>query len=202
MTDGDDKRFALAIGTLAEAFQRSITAATIGAYRLGLSDLAIEVIEKAAAHAIRRCRFMPSAAEIRQLAAADEPSPEDRAVRAWSAVMGCLGRFDYYASVEFDDPCIHATIRTLGGWLRFWERLEGESRKWLRKEFEKTYLALLRTGWGPGDGGYLPGSHELNNRLHGFELPAIQRISTGVPAALPAPVRQQSQQRQVTHDKG
>ena len=162
----DAERFAIVMNALGAAFNRPITPAVLTAYEMGLEGLAIEEIEGAAKRALRTCKFMPTPAELRELAGGLKP--EDQAVLAWQAAVRAVEDYGWYRSVQFEDAAITATIRSLGGWQRFCERCGGEEEKWLRKEFLTTYASYRRTGVSPEAAMPMVGEFERQNRLMGF----------------------------------
>jgi len=176
-----DERFAAAVTTLGEAFRQQVTSVTIRAYEIGLKGIPLAAIEQAIAAAIGRCRFMPVPCELRQLAG--ELGPEDRAIKAWDAFTKALHTHGWYASVDFDDSLINATVRNLGGWMPLIDRMEAEGDKWTRKDFERVYASLAKTGINESDAQPLVGFHEQNNRFLGYSeavKPPV-RITTNLP---------------------
>lgn len=161
MTHSDRKRLALCVGALGEAYRQPVTEATIRAYEMGLDDVPIATLEHAAKRALRERKFMPTVAELRELAG--EQTPADRAVIAWTAALNAHAVHGYYGSVCFDDPAVNATIRAMGGWERFDERLEAEGRTWLGKEFDRIYQAYCRRGVTRSEGAALGGYHNRMN---------------------------------------
>lgn len=132
------------VGYLSEAFGRSVSVATIEAFVVGLADIPDEALERAGVQSLRTSKFMPSIAELRELAGVTAIA--DRAVLAWDAVLKSLSHGPYQ-HVDFDDGVINATIRHLGGWPEFYGRLSGsEQEKWTRKEFIDAYRSLSRAG--------------------------------------------------------
>jgi hypothetical protein len=167
MLEKDRPRFALCLNAAAATFRVEVTKPLAHGYWLGLSALPIEVVERAFAIAMERCRFMPTPAELRELVCEPEAKPDDRAVKAWMAFERAVVDHGGYASVQFDDPITTATIRALGGWQRCCGLPPEEFDTWLRKDFMKTYAALCRTGVGPEACLPLGGIHESNNMLSG-----------------------------------
>lgn len=167
------------VACLCEAFSRTPSQATYMAYEIGLKDLPISAISRAAERALRESRFMPSPAELRELSG--ETTKEDRAVLAWTALQSHV-YLGPYKHVDFDDPFTNAAIRSLGGWPTFLSRFSGsESEKWLRKEFIDTYRAVHRSGCNGEAARSLPGlsggSFSDGRRYE----PTIQRIALGLP---------------------
>lgn len=180
MDKSDLTKLVQLVACLCESFGRTPSKVTYLAYEIGLSDLSIEAITKAVERALRESRFMPSAAELRELAG--EATKEDRAVLAWTALLKHI-HLGPYKHVDFDDPFTNATIRSLGGWPTFLSRFSGaDAEKWLRKEFIDTYRAFHRSGITGEAAKPLPG---LSGGSYGdgtnYE-PPIVRITTGLPS--------------------
>jgi hypothetical protein len=74
-----------------------------------------------------------------------EPTPEARALMAYGAAASAVQSAGGYHSVAFDDPIIHGAIRLMGGWPRFCSWPESELQ-WRKREFERAYTTLCRTG--------------------------------------------------------
>lgn len=196
MEKNDDVRFVELMTILAASFRQEVGQATLEGYSIGLGDTPIDAIELAVKRAIRECKFFPSVSELRELAG--EMRPEVRAVKAWDAF--CLGTIHhgYYASVDFDDRVINATVRNLGGWMPLLDRIEQEGDVWVRKEFERVYTAMMSAGVSGSEACPLLGFHEQGNRANGY-LDAIgepQKVLTGLPPhrqgvlAAPIPARE------------
>ncbi len=195
------KRFTELIAGMAATFRQEATQALYEGYRIGLGDLPIEAIEQAVARGIRGCRFMPTAAELRELAG--EMLPEHRAVIAWGVVVGQMGHTDHYDSVDFDDPIVNATIRNLNGGDRAWEDwpsfLEDHGYQWARKDFERVYVALAKSGVTGEAGSPLIGFLDRDNSSKGYHgsVKGPLKIACGLPAhrpgvvGLPAPTAAQ-----------
>lgn len=163
---------------LAEAFGRKTTGATFEVYSIALGDLTDEQVDAASTRAARTCRFMPSPAELRQLAGV--LTDDDRAVVAWGHVERSI-RLGPYAHVDFDDRAINATVRSLGGWVVFLARFTGaEAEKWVRHEFLKAYASWCRAGVGDELGAILPGLCEASVAGGKVAPPRIEFVATGL----------------------
>lgn len=172
-------KFTDLITALAATFNREADEATFLGYEMALSDLSIEAVELAVQKAVRQCHFMPTGAELRELAG--DVGPKERAVIAFGCVAETIKRHGYYDSVSFDDPLINAAIRNLGGWERV-SLIEDheEFDKWFRKEFERVYIALCRTGASAEACKPLMGHYDKANGHAGYEQKAPLRIATGL----------------------
>lgn len=184
MLESDRKNFVTAIAAMAATFRQEGTEAIYEGYWVGLSDLDWPAVKLAVTRAIRECEFMPSAAELRKKAGAI--SPADRAIKAWDALNKAVTRYGYYDSVDFDDKLINATVRSMGGWMRLSERYKTDDEKWIRKDFERIYESLMRSGVSAEAIGPLLGFHEQNNRgRYDDHVPTVKMIATGLPPHLP-----------------
>ena len=167
MNASERKRFAMAVGVLGETYGRQITEVTIRAYEIGMAGIPIQAIESAVNRAVTEKKFMPVPAELRELAG--EMRPEDRAVKAWAAVQVAMRGHDYYDTVVFDDPVTTATVRHLWhDWIQFSEVLATTDEVWMRKDFERVYCSLMRTGIGQELTRPLIGFFERENALNGY----------------------------------
>lgn len=183
MTNDEKPKFVLAIEALAASFRAEVTEAMFEGYWLALDDLDLNAVGRAVKRAMRECKFMPSARELRELAG--ELRSEHRAVLAWDAFESAVIRHGGYASVDFDDPLINATIRHLGGWRRVCELSGKEFDTFLKKDFERVYAALCASGVASDRCTPLLGIHASENALNGFPAPKPAKVLTGLPS-LPA----------------
>lgn len=199
-----NETIAKVVALLCEAFGRKPTPATFEVFAVALSDLSDQQVDAAGGIAARRCKFMPTPAELREFAGA--VSADDRGIIAWQAVERALP-LGPYRHVCFDDPCVNAAIRNLGGWVTFLARLtNAEAEKWARVEFLKAYAAFYRAGVGEDAGAALPGLAEcevVDGRLcmpqpvtveTGLEVDSVPRLAA--PRAPYRPRLSQSQEPQ------
>lgn len=168
-----------AVGVLGETFGRKATDITLAAYTIGLGGLTPQQVETATGKALRSCKFMPTPAELRELAG--ELKLTDRGEIAWAAFEKAVTHHGGYRSVCFDDPAINATVQSLGGWCACCEMPAGEFDSFLRPKFLKAYEAHCRAGRGAGA---MAGTFARENSLGGFDRQEIHLIETGL-APLP-----------------
>jgi hypothetical protein len=176
------------VTVLAEAFGRKLTKTTIEAYAIGLRGLSDQQIKKASEAAIQSCKFMPSPAELRELAGVARVS--DRAELAWLALESAMGRLGAYKSVDFDDRVTNAVIRSLGGWQALFE-VESKDWEFYRGKFLKSYEALSRAGVGDQQSAPLLGLFDQENMKNGFGAKPPVLIATGIPGAGPRGIEDQ-----------
>lgn len=181
MKNSDRAQFGLAVSALAAVFRQEPTEALLEGYWMGLSDLELGSVQQAIARAMRSARFMPVVVELRELAG--EMPPAVRAVKAWDAFGRGVAKHGVYASVDFDDAVINATVRNLGGWEVVLVQMEEEGNKWVRKDFERIYSALATSGISPDAGEPLIGIRDRTNCLHGHRqaIKPPAKVLTGLP---------------------
>jgi len=199
------------IAMLCEAFARKPTKAMFMAYEAGLQGLSSAQLKVACLTSLQQNRqFMPSPGELRELGLSDGVGFESVSSRAWDCLCGGIRLVGSSGSPNFEDALINAVVRHFGGWERVCGMPTDEFEKWFRKDFEKIYLQLLRTGCSEDLRRPLVGSIERENSVyHGlpnprtgriYELPAVVSVPAGyaprVPS-LPAPERKLSDVPQI-----
>lgn len=154
-----------------------------------LNDLDAETVRRAIILTLRDYQYagFPPVGLVRKHAGATQSTlaVQDRSTVAWAALKAAVASVGGYRSVQFDDPLVTATIRALGGWVRFCDCEAGEKFDvWLRKEFDATYRALMATGIGAEQATPLAGILEVDNSLNGYEAdPALTAtVATRLPA--------------------
>lgn len=180
------ERITLVVSALASAFNREADEALFLAYTMGLSDLSVASINKAATRAMRECKFMPTPAELRELSG--ELKLTDRAEIAWACFDRAVTQHGGYRSVCFDDPAINATIQNLDGWTACCEMPAHEFDSFLRPKFLKAYEAHCRAGRGAGS---LAGTFARENALGGYGGSRVVLITTGLKALPGMPLLKQ-----------
>lgn len=140
-SQGNSTQLLTLLEGLMQSHQIEPTEAMLQVYTLALGDLTPEQVQSAVMRAIREVPRMPRPAELRELAGVNVGS-DTKAIEAWDDVQRAVP-IGSYKWLDFGDQRINATIRNLGGWPNFLQRLDGaESEKWARHEFLKTYAAI------------------------------------------------------------
>ena len=75
-------------------------------------------------------------------------SGEDHALESLMKVEKAMDEHGAYATVVFDDPAIHATIQSLGGWVKACRQTEYEFT-WWKKDFRERYQMIEQRGLPP-----------------------------------------------------
>ena len=179
MLETDRPQFAQAITALASSFRSETDEALLEGYWWALDDLELVAVQRAIRAAMRQCKFMPAAVELRELAGG--MSPASRAIVAWEKFAGAVSRHGAYETITFDDHAINATIRNLGGWIKVCDLPGDEFDKWLRKDFERVYQAYLQTGTSAEAGAPLLGIFDQENGRQGYDQREPVVVLTGLP---------------------
>ena len=176
MATAFDAAVAQCVGVLAESFGKTASKTMIDGYRMGLSGLTAEHVKLATATALQKCKFMPSAAELRELAGVVRV--EDRAEIAWIAFDKAITEHSVYKTICFDDAVINAVVRSLGGVAVIVE-MSDEQYQFLRARFLKAYVAIARAGVGAEGASPLLGYFDQVNGTNGKH---VVLVKTGLPA--------------------
>jgi hypothetical protein len=161
-----------AIATLCEVFNRTPTPATFAAYEIGLSGISPQAVERAVANGLQRWKFMPSPAEIREIAITGGGSFESAADRAFTVLQDAVRRHGSDCSVNFEDGAINAAVRRLGGWWQCCDQPKQQFEVWYRKGFIATYTAILREGATEEERRHHVGRMEVaNQKWEGLPMP-------------------------------
>ena len=143
-SSADKRRLIELIGMLCAAFDVEADRPRLMAYELALSDMELGDIETACSRALRESKFMPKPRELRELGGhIDDAS---RGVLAWNVVLRAIQKVGANSSVDFDDPLINATIRSMGGWTELATQENPELHKWQSQRFTETYKRLAAVG--------------------------------------------------------
>jgi len=176
----NDKRACIeALTALAAAFRAEGDEAFFAGYWMALDDLPLSAVQTAVRRAVRECKFMPSARELRDLTG--EVGVSARAMIAWDAVNAAIGRIGGYRSVDFDDPVTTAVVRHLGGWQALCDKTADELDNFVRKDFERAYAGYWQTGVTSQQAAPLLGISAQLNALHGHDVNPPERVAVGLP---------------------
>ena len=163
MKPQEKANFTKMILATAEYYEKDLGKNGLEIYWQGLIDLEFEAISKAvAAHTKDPAtgKWMPKVSEIRDRLC----RPAKTSIIAWAQVEDAYCKYNYYATVQFEDGVINSVIRDLGGWP--WLCSQNLEEPWTQKEFERRYTAYKGQGYEINEP--LPGFHEIHNRNGGF----------------------------------
>lgn len=182
--EGEERNKTLTL--LAEILNHKLSPAAIGLFIRATEDIGQAEFRAGCNRAANEARFFPKPSELRAFcgcSAVASLTAADRSVVAWAAIKASVATHGGYATVEFDDPLVTAAVRSLGGWPRICDTEAGESFDvWLRKDFERTYAALMATGITGEQAAPLAGLCDISNSATGHDSRlAARMIQTGLP---------------------
>ena len=162
------------------------------------SDLTAEQFQAGIVETLRTNTFagLPPIGLIRQNAIGRQPAEQDRSLLAWDRVLEAIREHGGYQTVKFDDPAVHAAIRSCGGWVALCEQPTEQMVTWTKKAFCDAYRAHVASGLLTASAAArLPGIIAADRARDGYDEPAQVEVETHLPpvkikvAENPEPVR-------------
>lgn len=162
MIEADQKAFGQVIVVLAEAFGERLSPERLALYFNALSDLTLDLVNRAAEKAARECRFFPKPVELRELVLG---SADDAATRAWEIVLESVRAAACWDSIYLEDGFIGAAIvAVFAGWVECSDQVTKLSPEMVTAK-RKEFIAAYRNAQNADRSiNYLAGYHEINNR--------------------------------------
>lgn len=134
------QRKGVAIGALAELYGRKLSVASVKLFVMAAAGLTDEQFECAAGSMAQKSKFMPTPAELIELARNDGVSYEAKATLAFEELDEALTR----NKPSLMSPLVAAVARQLGGFQCLREMPLKEFATWKRKDFLAAYLAIAK----------------------------------------------------------
>ena len=139
------QRFANAMKTASMAMDKPLDAERIRIYWNYLSEYPIEDVESAFSHCIKRNNWFPKIAELIELMAPKDETPDQEAIREWDRAVLLLR--DSRNAVS-QNPIAERVVSDLGGWLSLGRKTTDEL-VWVQKEFVRRYVSGVETNIAP-----------------------------------------------------
>jgi len=163
------KEFYKALVSLAELFDKSLTANVQELYFAALADLSLDDAREACKRASQQCKFFPKPVELRELVSG---TGSEQADQAWEWLLGALrdGAGQYHSCFVEDGALAAAITRCWGGIVEAFNALRslGPDEPMYasqRKSYVAAYTSCLREQCSPR---YFAGISELANRCMSF----------------------------------
>ena len=182
-----ETELATALAPMVTLIGKPMTREQIQAWHLMLDDLDVATVRRGVISTMRDYQYagFPPVGVVRKNCGATigNITSQDRATIAWATVKAAVATHGGFATVAFDDPITTATIKALGGWVRVCDTEAGEAFDvWLKKDFEKTYSALMVAGVNAEQTQPLAGLCDIANGAGGHdERESVRVVSTGLP---------------------
>lgn len=178
--------FKATIGVLIATVGKSMPDEMVAAWYLMLQELTAEQLERGIVVTLRTHQYagFPPIGTIWENsigAAGRVVNLETRAMVAWDRVLTAIRVQGGYRTVEFDDPIIHATVRSLGGWVQLTDATSEDLSRFIQPKFVKMYSALAQYGITEAEAAPLFGLIDTANTKAGYELGEVVAIATGLP---------------------
>lgn len=151
-----------------------------------VSDLTAEQFQAGIVETLRTNTFagLPPIGLIRQNATGKQPAEQDRSLLAWDRVLEAIREHGGYQTVRFDDPAIHAAIRSCGGWVVLCEQPTEQMITWTKKAFCDAYRAHVASGLlTAAAAARLPGIISADRARDGYDEPSPVEVETHLPPA-------------------
>lgn len=142
MNESQKPEFADFMTQVLAFFKQDVSDFTLDVWWFACQQYTMEQVKKALSqHATDpdQGRFAPKPADITRILGGTKT---DQSMIAWSKAYGAIGPVGAYRSVVFDDPAIHATIESMGGWVKFC-RMDQKELSFLQTQFCKQYQAYV-----------------------------------------------------------
>ncbi len=130
---------------VADYYRESVSETVLGFWIRGLGKFSFEEISVAFERWMMANDRMPRISNIVEIL---DGTGEDRALAALLKVERAMEEHGGYATVVFDDPVIHATIQSLGGWLKACRQTDYDFT-WWKKDFQERYRHFDQYGLPP-----------------------------------------------------
>lgn len=134
------KRKKIAIVALAELFGRKLTEASVNLFVLASGGLTDEQFERAAAVVAQKSKFMPTPAELIEIASSDGVGYAAKAQLAFEELNEALAQ----NKPSLMSPLVAAICRQIGGFQILRAMDLNEFNTWKRKDFLASYETLIR----------------------------------------------------------
>lgn len=166
MNANERKKVSDAIIATADLFGRKFSDAGARMYLAVLDDLNADAVLSAMAECAKTSKFMPTPAEVRERVSGGNVA--DRASLAWDIYERAVRMEGPYRTVQFLDPYIGLTVKSLGGWQKCCEIPEHIFDVHHRKDFERVYGVFARRAGDP-ESPVLVGIHDMTNNRMGYD---------------------------------
>ena len=171
MEASDRPAFAGILKGYLDAFGRRASDVLIDAFWSTCSGMTLEEFAQACHRIVRdEDQYQPPAAVLGAAAVEGE--------QAWIQVQDAIRQCGANRCVRFEDPAIHAAIRSLGGWVTLC-RMDDESFKFARRDFLLSFKLFRRQGVTFEGFPFLEGAQRAAIALGGGVPPAPSRVEGG-----------------------
>ena len=178
MQKKDKVKFLEVLTSLSDLYDAPLSQGSISLYWETLKVLSLDGFIAASKHHAETSKWMPKPSDFLDAAKKGSMNLEERSAMAWLGVVSAVRSVGSNRGVNFDDPLIHATIRSLGGWANLCRSKTQYFNSTVRAAFLKTYEHMSRCA----ENGTVLGTLGSLEPLYGAEKNSdMIEISTGLP---------------------
>ena len=178
MQKKDKVKFLEVLTSLSDLYDAPLSQGSISLYWETLKVLPLDGFIAASKHHAETSKWMPKPSDFLDAAKKGSMNLEERSAMAWLGVVSAVRSVGSNRGVNFDDPLIHATIRSLGGWANLCRSKTQYFNSTVRASFLKTYEHMSRCA----ENGTVLGTLGSLEPLYGAEKNSdMIDISTGLP---------------------
>jgi hypothetical protein len=179
MDQGDFANFTAQLTALSEIYGKSLSTAGVGLYWAILKDYSWSDIEKAFKTILKSHKYptMPTPAHFIECIIDTDVA----AIQAVNELKILQIAYGPDVSLEIDDPAMVATIKNLGGWVAFNDKLHEANdfdHAQLIRDFRRLYAHHIKNRTVPSSM-KLIGRTEVNNIAHGWQEGTTLRLPDG-----------------------
>jgi hypothetical protein len=142
MQKSDKRKFVEVLTSLSDLYDFPVSKNALQLFWDILKEYPIDAFVAAAKKHTETSKWMPKPSDFISAIKSLSTSGEEKAVLAWTAVTKATRSVGGNASVEFDDPLIHAVVRNLGGWSTLCSSSATYFQNNTRKQFISTYESM------------------------------------------------------------
>jgi len=174
----DKIKFLEVLTALSDLYDAPISQGSIGLYWETLKGYPLDAFIEAGRSHAETSKWMPKPSDFIDAMKRGDMDAEQQSALAWLSVVNAVRDVGSNRGVCFDDPLIHATIRSLGGWIALCRSKSQYFNSTVRASFIKTYAHMLSCA----QSGNVLGTLKSLEPLYGAEKGSdMINVSTGLP---------------------
>jgi len=177
MQESDKKKFLEVLTAMSELYDSPLSSISIDIYWKAVSKYPLNKFLAAAKQHTETSKWMPKPSDFIDGMQGNELSVGERSNLAWLGVASAARSIGGNRGVCFDDPLIHAVIRSLGGWVSLCRGKQEYFNSTVRNAFIKTYEHMAACA----DKGNILGTIASLAPLGGALGDDTMYVSTGLP---------------------
>lgn len=177
MQQDDKRKFLEVLTAMSELYDSPLSSVGIDIYWSAVKKYPLEKFLVAARVHTETSKWMPKPSDFVDAMNKSELSISERSNLAWLSVCNAVRSVGGNRGVRFDDPLIHAVVRSLGGWVSLCRGKQEYFNSTVRNAFIKTYEHMASCA----NNGNVLGTLSSLEPLRGAMDDMVVNIATGLP---------------------